>query len=145
MKKNELLLMSIKTKYAKEIFDGTKRYEFRRKSIGDNNCHKRIYIYSSGEEKAIIGYMVVDGIISGSLEDILVETKTPNSEEMIDYYRGVSVCYALHIGEYHKFIKPIKLTDIKEIDREFVAPQFYRYIKADEVLYKLLREMIYDS
>ena len=62
MEKNELLLMSIKTKYAAQIFDGTKEYEFRKKSIGEKNCYKKIYIYSSEKEKAIIGYIIVDKI-----------------------------------------------------------------------------------
>ena len=44
MKENELLLMSIKTKYASSIFAGTKEYEFRRKSIGEKNCQKK-YTY----------------------------------------------------------------------------------------------------
>ena len=35
----ENLLMSIKTKYANKIFDGTKIYEFRRKSIGEKNLN----------------------------------------------------------------------------------------------------------
>ena len=42
---DEFLLMSIKTKYANQIFDGTKSFEFRRKSIGNKNCNKKIYIY----------------------------------------------------------------------------------------------------
>ena len=57
-----VLLMSIKTKYAKQIFQGIKKYEFRRKSIGEKNCNKKIYIYSSKDDKAIIGYIIIDKI-----------------------------------------------------------------------------------
>lgn len=37
----ENLLMSIKTKYTNLIFNGTKIYEFRRKSIKEENFKKK--------------------------------------------------------------------------------------------------------
>ena len=141
MKENEILLMSIKTKYANQIFTGTKEYEFRRKSIGKKNCHKKIYIYSSGEEKAIIGYIIVDKILSGSLKKIQELTNNLNNYDMEIYFKDCNVCHALHIGEYYKFIKPIKLKDIKNQYEQFVVPQFYRYIK-EEPIYTLLEKQI---
>ena len=41
----EYILMSIKTKYANQIFEGSKLYEYRRKSIGSKNIGKIIFIY----------------------------------------------------------------------------------------------------
>ena len=141
MKENEILLMSIKTKYANQIFTGAKEYEFRRKSIGKKNCHKKIYIYSSGEEKAIIGYIIVDKILSGSLKKIQELTNNLNNDDMEIYFKDCNVCHALHIGEYYKFIKPIKLKDIKKQYEQFGVPQFYRYIK-EEPIYTLLEKQI---
>ena len=139
MKENELLLMSIKTKYASRIFAGTKEYEFRRKSIGKKNCHKKIYIYSSEEEKSIVGYIIVDKILSGNLKEIQELTNNLNNKGMESYFAGCRVCYALHISEYHRFINPIKLTDIKSQYKKFVVPQFYRYIKCEEPIYNELK------
>lgn len=141
MEKNELLLMSIKTKYANQIFDGTKEYEFRRKSIGEKNCNKKIYIYSSEEEKAIVGYMIVDKILSGNLEKIQALTNSFNNKGMENYFNGCEECYALHISEHHKFIKPINLEDIKSQHKKFVVPQFYRYIK-EKPIYDLLESSL---
>jgi len=142
MKKNELLLMSIKTKYASQIFAGTKEYEFRRKSIGEKNCHKKIYIYSSEEEKAIVGYIIVDKILNGDLKEIQKLTNSSNNKSMEKYFNGCDKCYALHISEHRKFIKPIKLMDIKKNNEDFVIPQFYRYIKHEEPIYTLLENQI---
>lgn len=142
MKENELLLMSIKTKYANQIFAGTKEYEFRRKSIGKKNCHKKIYIYSSQEEKAIVGYIIVDKILSGNLEKIEALTNSFNNKSMENYFIGCEECYALHISEHHKFIKPIKLEDIKNQYKKFVVPQFYRYIREEEPIYALLESRL---
>ena len=142
MEKNELLLMSIKTKYANRIFAGTKEYEFRRKSIGEKNCYKKIYIYSSGEEKAIVGYIIVDKIINGNLKKIQLLTNCFNNKDMENYFNGCEECYALHISEHHKFIKPIELEDIKSQYKKFVVPQFYRYIREEEPIYDLLESRI---
>ena len=130
-----MLLMSIKTKYAKEIFNGTKKYEFRRKSIGLKNINEKIYIYSSKEEKAIVGYIIVDEILEGDLDYISKKTKCVKSSTKA-YFEGLDKCYALHIKEYHK-IDPIKLENIKD---KCVIPQFYRYIKPDEFIYSKLKK-----
>lgn len=35
------LLMSIKTRHADRIFSGIKKYEFRRKNLGEHNLNKK--------------------------------------------------------------------------------------------------------
>lgn len=132
---NEVLLMSIKTKYVKQIFAGIKRFEFRRKSIGDKNCNKKIYIYSSGVDKAIVGYILVDKILKGDVNYIIEETKCSDYQDITKYFDGCNECYALHINEFHEFLEPIKLDCIKYKYEKFVIPQFYRYIKCQEPIY----------
>ena len=132
----DILLMSIKTRYANQIFNGTKNYEYRRKSIGDKNCNKKIYIYSSEEDKMIVGYIIVDKILKGDLDYIEKSTGNLNTDSRRKYFEGCDICYALHIRKYHRFNNPIKLTDVK-----FVVPQFYRYIKKDEPLYNELENL----
>ena len=94
-----VLLMSIKTKYAKQIFQGIKKYEFRRKSIGEKNCNKKIYIYSSKDDKAIIGYIIIDKILSGDINFVLKNTNSLNNQEIKNYFNNCSKCYALHISK----------------------------------------------
>ncbi|MEG0408067.1 MAG: hypothetical protein RR623_04265 [Bacilli bacterium] len=44
------------TKYSNEIFDGTKKWEFRKKLPKSNdNDSIKIIVYSSKEEKSIVG------------------------------------------------------------------------------------------
>ena len=135
---NDLLLMSIKTKYANQIFDGTKKFEFRRRSIGDKNCNKKIYIYSSEEDKSIIGYIIVDRILKGDLDFILKATNYADSQDIIDYFDGCDECFALHISNYYKFLKPLNIEDIRATCEKFVIPQFYRYVKNQEPIYEEL-------
>ena len=135
----QMLLISIKTKYSNQIFNGTKVYEYRRKSIGEKNKNKKIYVYSSEQEKAIVGYIVIDKILSGNLEYVL-NTTANHDEDIIKYFKGCNICYALKIKEAVKFKVPISLKNIKNHDNNFVVPQFYRYINESEYLYKELLE-----
>ncbi len=128
----EYLLMSIKTKHESKIFNGTKTYEFRRKSIGEKNLNKRIYIYSSEVKREIVGYIIVDEILYGSASELISKTGYEDGKGIEEYFNGING-YALHIKDYYKFIKPIKTSEVK-----FVIPQFYRYISKDEELYKLV-------
>lgn len=42
--------------YARQIFDETKLYEFRKTPLRDELLNKKIYAYSAKEDKAIIRY-----------------------------------------------------------------------------------------
>ena len=134
----DILLMSIKTNYANQIFNGAKKFEFRRKSIGEKNCNKKIYIYSSEEDKSIIGYIIVDKILKGDLDFILKTTDYVDNQDIIDYFDGCKECFALHISNYYKFLKPLTLEDIRASYEKFVIPQFYRNVKNQEPIYEEL-------
>lgn len=134
----KLILMSIKTKYANQIFSGIKKYEYRKKSIGVENCNKKIFIYSSGFDKKIIGYIIIDKIISGDINYVLKVTDNVGNNDVIKYFGDSNSCYAFHIFKTYKFSKPISLNEIKNMDNNFTIPQFYRYIRNDNPIYEML-------
>ena len=136
--------MSIKTKYANEIFNGTKKYEYRRSSINEKNLNKKIIIYSAGLDKAIIGYMIIDKIIKGNINYIIKETN-PKESNINDYFKNAKICYAMHIKEYHRFNNPITLNEMRKIDINILIPQYYRYIKEKEPLYKEINKRLYEN
>lgn len=136
----KLILMSIKTKYANQIFNGTKKYEYRRRSIGEKNLGKKIFIYSSEKERAIVGYIVVDKIIGGTSNYVLEQTENINNKDIINYFKDCTKCYALKISEAVKFENPISLVDIREKQEKFVIPQYYRYIYETEKMYEILKD-----
>ena len=134
----ENLLMSIKTKHATRIFNGNKIYEFRRKSIKQENLNKKIFIYSSETTKEILGYMIVDKILENDIDSLLEETKYEDTKSIREYFKRCKTCYALHISETYRFVSPIKIEEIKKEHSDFVIPQFYRYIKPNESIYEKL-------
>lgn len=135
----KLILMSIKTKYANQIFNGTKKYEYRRKNIGEKNLGKKIFIYSSEKERAIVGYIIVSDIIEGTLNYVLEQTDNINNQDIMNYFKDCQKCYALKISEAVKFENPIFLVSIRKKQENFVIPQYYRYIYQTEKLYEILK------
>ena len=138
---NEFLLMSIKTIHANKIFSGIKTFEYRTRSINDNNLNKYCLIYSSEGEKAVIGYVVFDYIVEGSADYLIKNTSPENSDALKEYLSNKEKGYALHIKEYKRFDKPITLGKLRKLNNNFNVPQYYRYLKKGESLY-LIAEQI---
>lgn len=137
----KIIIMSIKTKYADQIFNKTKNYEYRRRSIGEKNLNKKIYVYSSEKEKAIIGYIIINEIIDGEANYILDKTGCKIKKDIINYFNGCRKCYALKIKEAVKLNNPIPLEIIRKKQNKFTIPQYYRYIYENEPIYKFLLEI----
>ena len=51
-RRNRIAIISIMTYYARQIFDETKLYEFRKSPLRDELLNKKIYVYSAKEDKA---------------------------------------------------------------------------------------------
>ena len=45
-RRNRIAIISIMTYYARQIFDETKLYEFRKSPLRDELLNKKIYVYS---------------------------------------------------------------------------------------------------
>ena len=99
-----------------------------------------MFIYSSGLDKSIIGYMIVDNILEGDLNYILMKTNNINNKDLINYFKDTNNCYALHIKDTYRFSKPITLNELRKLDNKIVIPQYYRYIKENEKLYNILKD-----
>ena len=88
-KKNKIIIMSIMSYYARQIFEETKPYEFRKSPLRYQDLDEKIYVYSAKEDKAIVGYMKVSDILKGNTNEILKLTgydKRPDGHEIVDYY-----------------------------------------------------------
>ncbi len=68
------VLLSIKPEFANKVFDGSKKYEFRR-TIFKNQAVNTIVVYSSFPVQKIIGEFKIDQIISDDLNKLWERTK----------------------------------------------------------------------
>ena len=119
------VLLSIKPKYANQILEGNKRYEFR-KSIFKNRDLDIVYIYSSSPEKKIVGAFMIKSIIENHPDQLWNECKDFSGieeEDFFNYFGGKEKGFAIEIGDVEVF-NPI---NPKDHIPDFVAPQSFCY------------------
>jgi predicted transcriptional regulator len=122
------VLLSIKPKYVKSIFEGEKRYEFR-KSIFKHRDIDRIYIYSSSPVKKIVATFEIGKILENHPIDLWENVKDfagINDQDFFAYFKGKSKAFAIEIKNLREFDIPI---DPRATIRGFVPPQSYCYFK----------------
>lgn len=114
-RRNRIAIISIMTYYARQIFDETKLYEFRKSPLRDELLNKKIYVYSAKEDKAIIGYFKVSDILNGNTDEILSATgydKRHDGHEIVEYYgKNNPNCFALHLYDVTEFEEYLTLRE----------------------------------
>lgn len=121
------VLLSIKPEFAEKIFNGTKKYEFR-KSIFKNTDVDTIVVYASSPAKVVLGEFRIDRVLSGGVDEIWRQTCHASgiSEDFYrEYFKGKATAYAIKIGNVTRFDKYKRLGDY---NLDF-APQSYVYLK----------------
>lgn len=144
-KENEkLILISIMSYYARQIFNGTKKFEFRKSPLKPYDLNKPIFVYSAKEDKAIIGSFEVVKVHKGNLNEILKITgydKRSDRQEIIDYYKNCENCYALELSNITQFSKPLTLKQMRKIDNNIQLPQYYSCLTQKSPLYKEIKSL----
>ena len=126
----QVILMSIKPKYAEQIMRGSKTVELRRVAP---NLDKSavILIYESTPVKAITGYAFISAItkLSPSETWALYAGKAQISKHDFDeYYQGTDKAFAIHLKEAARLLEPISLADLRSEQILANPPQSYRYL-----------------
>lgn len=120
------VLLSIKPEFAEKIFDGSKRFEFRR-NVFKQNVHT-VIVYASSPISKVIGEFEIDRIIQKELEDLWQETKEYSgiSKEYYDqYFTGKKDGFAIKVK---RAIRYQKAQSLKE-EYGMVPPQSFAYVE----------------
>ncbi|WCL51023.1 ASCH domain-containing protein [Leptospira sp. GIMC2001] len=120
------VLLSIKPEYAEKIFNGTKKFEFRR-SIFKNKDIKTIVVYASSPIQRVIGEFEIDYIVNADLNKLWDKTKNHSgiSEKyFFDYFKNKNKGYAIKIINTRRYKKHLL---IKE-DLKVSPPQSFCYL-----------------
>lgn len=142
--KKRIAIISIMTYYARQIFDETKLYEFRKSPLKNDLLNKKIYVYSAKEDKAIIGYFKVSDILNGNTDEILKVTgydQRDDGYEIIEYYgKNNPNCYALQLYDVTEFEEYLSLKDMRSISKNVSMPQYIKFIYENDPLYDVIKE-----
>ena len=120
------VLMSIKPKFVKQIFEGIKLFELRKKIF--RREVKTIIIYESSPTKKIVGEFIIDRIISDTPNKIYQKYNKYlgiDKENYFEYFKNTNIAYAIKIKKVIKYEKELTLADFN-LER---APQSYQYIE----------------
>lgn len=120
------VLLSIKPEFAFKIFEGKKKFEFR-KVIFKNPNVKTVVVYASSPVQRVIGEFEIDNILSSDPTEIWRLTKKYSgiSEDFFyEYFADREIAHAIKIKNTKKYKKPLHLQDNFNV----VPPQSYLYL-----------------
>lgn len=120
------VLLSIKPEFANKIFDGTKKYEFRR-AIFRNKEVKKVVVYASSPIQKIIGEFEIDHIINHDLETLWNKTKKHSGisqDYFFEYFGDKEYGFAIKI----KSTKLYKTPRCIRVDYNLFPPQSFLYL-----------------
>lgn len=121
------VILSIKPKFVEKIFEGTKKFEFRR-SIFKNKQVQKVVVYASAPISKIVGEFEIDEIIHNEIESLWSKTQEYSGiskDYYINYFLGKKNGYAIKIKSSKKY------NEYYSIQEKFGmnAPQSFAYIK----------------
>jgi predicted transcriptional regulator len=132
-KKNEIIdkvLMSIKPQYANKIFDGTKRYEFRR-SLFKNVWVNTVVVYATAPISRVVGEFKIGGILKHERDALWNKTRAfagIDKEEYFKYFNDKFWAYAIKVRDPILYKKPLLLSDLNIK----CPPQSFMYLRDDK-------------
>ncbi|MBO7608501.1 MAG: hypothetical protein J6T28_12935 [Paludibacteraceae bacterium] len=121
------VLLSIKPEFAYKIFDGTKKYEFR-KSIFKSSDVQTVVVYASSPVQKVIGEFAIADILNGDIETIWDKTARDSGitrDFYLSYFSNKENAYAIKVGKITRYKRSRNLS---EYNLNF-APQSFVYIK----------------
>jgi predicted transcriptional regulator len=121
------VLLSIKPEFALKIFDGSKKYEYRR-AIFKNQKVSRVIVYASDPIKQIIGEFEIEDILHEEPQSLWVKTKRHagiSKKGFFSYFTNKPKGYAIKIKEIRLYDEPLPLSSFTISS----PPQSYMYLR----------------
>lgn len=100
-------LLSIKPRYTEAIFDGSKRFEFRRASFARSVAVA--LIYATTPIKRVVGEFDVGAVITAPLDQLWQRTRKYagiDRDFFFEYFDGLTVGHAIEIGDVRPYSRP---------------------------------------
>jgi len=120
------VVLSIKPEFANKIFEGTKKYEFRRTIFKNPNVTK-VVVYASSPIQKVIGEFEIDRIITDDLETLWNKTKKHSgiSEDFFfEYFDNKEHGFAIKIKNTRLYNRPKCIRE----DYNLFPPQSFLYL-----------------
>lgn len=121
------VLLSIKPEFAFKIFNGSKKYEYRRAIFARKEV-TTVVVYASHPVKRVIGEFEIGGILHDEPHSLWALTKQYagiNKTRFFEYFRDRAKGYAIEIRSTVTYKDPMLLSSLMVSS----PPQSFMYIK----------------
>lgn len=122
------VLLSIKPEYVERIFEGKKKYEYRKKPFKRKEIDT-IIIYATKPVGKVVGEFTFNNILKDNPKAIWEKTKLDSGiskRDYLEYFKEKEDAYAIEITDVHIYDNPLNLDELNPKIK--VAPQSYMYI-----------------
>ena len=105
------VLLSIKPEFAEKIFQGIKKYEFR-KAVFKNRDVRKVIVYASAPVSKVVGEFEIDDILEFEKERLWSKTKNHSGiakDYFDEYFYGRKIGFAIKIGSPRLYKTPLEL------------------------------------
>lgn len=120
------VLLSIKPEFAHKIFEGSKKFEFRKQVFKDTSV-KKVIVYSSSPEQKVIGEFEIETILDDTPDKIWIQTRLYSGisrKFFKSYFEGRDKAYAIKVASTKRYLKQKSLADFNI----HTAPQSFAYV-----------------
>ncbi|XDD44689.1 ASCH domain-containing protein (plasmid) [Leptospira sp. WS60.C2] len=121
------ILLSIKPEFVEKIFNGEKKFEYRKRGM-KNPKFTKVVVYSTMPVGKLIGEFEIEKVLSGSPEEIWEKTSEYSGIQKVffdNYYCNTDSAIALKIKNVVQYKKP---KEPKAVFKNFKAPQSFSYV-----------------
>lgn len=122
------VILSIKPQFANKIFDGTKKFEFRR-SIFKNPDVKKVIVYASAPISKVIGEFDIEEVIFQEIDRLWDNTKEfsgISESYYLNYFEGKNEGYALKVVKAKRYKKELCIKENYGVN----PPQSFAYVRS---------------
>lgn len=128
------VLLSVHPRFASALLDGSKTVEVRRRRahIADDTV---CLLYASSPTCALVGALRVATTDIGSAETLWSRyghAMGLTRQEYVTYLDGAAQPCAIIVAATAVFSQPVRLPELRQRSRAFVAPQSYRFLHGRE-------------
>lgn len=120
------VLLSIKPEFADEIFEGIKRYEYRRRIFKRQDI-KKVVVYATSPVCKVIGEFEIEDILYDDVRSLWNETKDYSGiskDFFFSYFEERDSGYAIKIKNCERYKSPQNLKAVYGV----APPQSFAYI-----------------
>lgn len=121
------VILSIKPEFANKIFNGTKKFEFRR-TLFKNKEVKKIVVYASSPISKVIGEFEINRIFHEELESLWNQTSKHSGiteDYYMQYFNGKENGYAIEVKNPKKYKTELCIKQSYGLN----PPQSFAYVR----------------